>query len=52
MKRDEYKTELKSLYGKAIESKDYRLALDILELGLAAGLEDICSNDDSSEGDP
>lgn len=39
MKRFEYETELKSLYGKAIKEKDFRLAFDILEAGRVMGLE-------------
>lgn len=39
MKRDEYETELKSLYGKAMKGQDFRLAFDILEAGRAMGLE-------------
>lgn len=33
MKHNEYETELKFLYGKAMKVQDFRLAFDILEVG-------------------
>lgn len=32
MKLSEYQEELKYLYGKAVENKDFRLAFDLLEV--------------------
>ena len=39
MKRYEYETELKNLYGEVMKVKDFRLAFDILEAGRMLGLE-------------
>ena len=44
MKREEYEKELKFLYGKAIKQENVTLALEILERGRAAGIEDIRSS--------
>ena len=41
MKREEYITELKTLYGKAIKDDDIGLALSILERGREMDIEDI-----------
>ena len=41
MKRQEYKKELKFLYGMAVYQKNAGLALEILEKGREAGVEEI-----------
>ena len=41
MKQSEYEKELKMLYGKAIKQENINLALEILERGRAAGIEDM-----------
>ena len=48
MKREEYETELKALYAKAVEVGDLVLALDILERGRVVGIEDMCNNNKDS----
>ncbi len=41
MKRVEYETELKALYTMAIKNNDVDLALELLERGRAADLDDM-----------
>jgi hypothetical protein len=41
MKREEYETELKVLYRLAIKGSNISLALEILNIGKAIGLEDM-----------
>ena len=49
MKTGEYEKELKFLYGKAIEEKNIRLALEILERGRAVGIENMNENTQGEE---
>ncbi len=46
MKREEYETQLKVLYGKVIKIEDFRLAFEILEAGRAMGLEGISGKEE------
>ncbi len=41
MDREEYETELKDLYGRAMKSDDIRLAFDILRAGRDIGLSNM-----------
>ena len=51
MKRYEYETELKHLYGKAVQGVDFRLAFDILEVGRMLGLEGMSLSRKEAEED-
>ena len=41
MTRTEYETELKALYAIAVEQKDVRMALELLERSMTMGFDDI-----------